>query len=330
MDGSYMVDHLLENTNYQIYGLVRGTNKVRLANIKHNLSNPRFELVGGDVSDSHSISKVIREITPNYFINFASQSSVVNSWTNPQETFEINTLGVLYALQTIYEHCPNCRFFNAGSSEEYQPQGKLNSPYGLSKFSARKIVELYRETYKLYAIQGTLHNHTSSRQVDSFVSRKITKEVSRIYKALVIGESFSPISLGNLDARRDWTHAEDIVDGVWKMLNQKNPKEYTLASGERYSVREFVEYAFSTLSMRIIDVNKDRLPLCLGATDSQINYTLGDGTPVVVVSSEFYRLNDSNASVGDWGLAYKELKWEAKIKFKDLIDKMLKNDLNLN
>lgn len=269
-DGSYMADFLLESTDHEIYGMVRRTSTKNYKNIEHLLSNPRFKIVTGDLSDSQSIDNLVRDINPDYFINLAAQSFVGASWQIPEQTFDIDAIGVIRCLEAVRKHAPNCRFYNAGSSEElgnvdYSPQDekhplKPRSPYGAAKAAARHIVKVYRESYNLYAIQGLLYNHESPRRGEEFVTRKITKNVARIKKAIENNENFEPLQLGNLDAKRDWSHAKDFVKGIWLMLNQEQPKEYILSSGETHTVREFVEKSFIAAGINNFywDGKKDR------------------------------------------------------------------------
>lgn len=249
----------------------------------------------------------------------------------------------------------------------YSPQDEKHplrprSPYGAAKAAARHIVKVYRESYNLYAIQGWLFNHEGTRRGSKFVTRKITKGVAAIYHAIQNNidvansnanlkdfKKIEPIRLGNLEAKRDWSDAIDFVDGVWRMLNQElltntpwdthtNPeenikylstkiKEYVLASGETHSIREFIEEAFAAAGIKIIDVNVDKMPP--SETGDQINYTLESGEPVIVVTPEFYRPSEVNLLLGDSTNIRKDLNWVPLTGFKDLVKKMVSNDINL-
>lgn len=241
-DGSHMSDYLLKNTSYFIIGGARRLSVDNHQNIQHLENNPRFQLVNFDLTDSHSMYKLMERAQPDYFINFAAQSFVAASWDLADMTLEANTQGVLNCLNAIEAVKPTCRFYNAGSSEEFgdvvfEPQDETHplrprSPYGSSKASARHLVKTYRESYGLYAVQGWLFNHEGTRRGKDFVTRKITSGVARIKKANDLYNkgvegvsprelSFEPIELGNLDAKRDWSDAEDMVDAVWRMLNQE-------------------------------------------------------------------------------------------------------------
>ena len=334
-DGSYMADLLLEETDYEIYGMVRRTSTKNYKNIEHLLDNPRFKIITGDLSDSQSIDNLIIEIKPDYFINLAAQSFVGSSWQMPEQTFDINAIGVVRCLEGIRKHVPNCRFYNAGSSEElgnvdYSPQDenhplKPRSPYGAAKAAARHIVKVYRESYNLFAIQGLLYNHESERRGEEFVTRKITKNIARIKKALDNNEKFEPLQLGNIDAKRDWSHAKDFVRGIWLMLNQCEPKEYILSSGEAHTVREFIEKAFKMAGIYGQWVGKDITEqYILKKTVNSIYY---DNQILVKINSEFYRPAEVDLLLGNSSKARVELNWKCETSFDSLVKIMLENDL---
>ena len=334
-DGSYMADLLLEETDYEIYGMVRRTSTKNYKNIEHLLSTPRFKIVTGDLSDSQSIDNLIREIEPDYFINLAAQSFVGASWQIPEQTFDIDAIGVIRCLEGIRKHVPNCRFYNAGSSEElgnvdYSPQDenhplKPRSPYGAAKAAARHIVKVYRESYNLFAIQGLLYNHESERRGEEFVTKKITKNISRIRKAIDKDRKFEPLELGNIDAKRDWSHAKDFVRGIWLMLNQSEPKEYILSSGETHTVREFIEKAFKMAGIFGQWVGKDITEqYILKKTLNSIYY---DNQILVKINPEFYRPAEVDLLLGDSSKARNELNWKLNISFDSLIKIMVENDL---
>ena len=334
-DGSYMADLLLEDTDYEIYGMVRRTSTKNYKNIEHLLNNPRFKIVTGDLSDSQSIDNLIREIKPDYFINLAAQSFVGASWQIPEQTFDIDAIGVIRCLEGIRKHVPNCRFYNAGSSEElgnvdYSPQDenhplKPRSPYGAAKAAARHIVKVYRESYNLFAIQGLLYNHESERRGEEFVTRKITKNIARIKKALDNNQKFQPLELGNIDAKRDWSHAKDFVRGIWIMLNQSEPKEYILSSGEMHTVKEFIEKAFKIIGIYGEWIGKDITEqYILKKTLNSIYY---DNQILVKINPEFYRPAEVDLLLGDSSKARKELNWKLDISFDSLVNIMVENDL---
>ena len=250
-DGSHMVDFLLKNTKHKIYGAIRRLSVKNHDNILHLEGEDRFQLINMDLNDAHSIRDVVIDINPDYFINFAAQSFVAGSWDYPIQTWTTDADSVLHILESIRRFAPNCRFYNAGSSEEFgdvvsTPQTEEHplcpqSPYGAAKCAARHLVRVYRESYNLYAIQGWLFNHEGTRRGLDFVTRKISHGIAKIKLALEHDKQLPILTLGNLDAKRDWSDAEDFMGGVWLMLNQDAPKNYILASGEMHSVREFLE-----------------------------------------------------------------------------------------
>ena len=335
-DGSHMVDYLLKTTDYLIFGGVRRLSIKNHENIGHLENNPRFHLVNFDLSDAHSISKIVESLKPDYFINLAAQTFVGSSWDFPTQTWECNTTGVIHILEAIRQHKSSCRFYNAGSSEEfgdvaYIPQdenhpARPRSPYGASKSAARQLVKVYRESYNLYAIQGLLFNHEGTRRGEEFVTRKITKGVARIKKAILEGKSFESIELGNVKAKRDWSDAEDFVDGIWKMLNQKAPNEYVLSSNETHTIAEFVWHAFKSADIEGAWHGQAESAEFSITTKDAIKYE-----PVVSVlvkiNPKFYRPAEVELLLGDSSKARKELGWKPETSFEQLVDKMVKNDL---
>ncbi len=336
-DGSFMADYLLKNTDYIIFGGARRLSIKNHENISHLENNPRFHLVNFDLSDAHSISKIVESLKPDYFINLAAQTFVGSSWDFPAQTWECNTTAVIHILEAIRQHKPSCRFYNAGSSEEYGnveyiPQdekhpAKPRSPYGASKSAARQLVKVYRESYNLYAIQGLLFNHEGTRRGEEFVTRKVTKGVAKTVKCLIEGKPFESIELGNVDAKRDWSDAEDFVDGIWKMLNQETPKEYVLSSNETHTIKEFVWHAFKAAGIE-------------GAwhgngTGAEFSISIVDyekyqptSSVLVKINPKFFRPAEVDLLLGDSTLARKELNWSPKTNFEGLVEKMVRNDLN--
>jgi GDPmannose 4,6-dehydratase len=345
-DGSFMADYLLKNTNYIIFGGARRLSIKNHENISHLENNSRFHLVNFDLSDAHSISKIVESLKPDYFINLAAQTFVGSSWDFPAQTWECNTTGVIHILEAIRLHKPSCRFYNAGSSEEYGnvayvPQdenhpSRPRSPYGASKSAARQLVKVYRESYNLYAIQGLLFNHEGTRRGEEFVTRKITKGVARIKKAIVEGKPFEPIELGNVKAQRDWSDAEDFVKGIWLMLNQEKCRvdmdsnmkieEYVLSSNETHTIAEFVWYAFKAAGIEGGWHGQAELAEFSISTKDAIKYD-----PVVSVlvkiNPKFYRPAEVDLLLGDSTKARKELGWKPETSFEQLVEKMVSNDL---
>ena len=346
-DGSFMVDYLLKNTDHQIFGGVRRLSVQNHENIRH-VQDPRFKLINFDLTDSHAISRIVEKVNPDYFLNFAAQSFVAASWDFAKQTWETNTTSVLDILEAIRCYAPKCRFYNAGSSEEfgnvaYSPQDENHplrprSPYAASKAAGRQLVKVYRESYNLYAIQGWLFNHEGTRRGSEFVSRKITKGVARIYNIFnnpTTGLWFlvDPIELGNLDAKRDWSDAEDFVDAVWKMMNQNEPVDYVISSGETHSIREFVELAFQSVGIRGgwsgsgLDEKYISMNLLAPSVGICTSKHFSEGITLVKINPQFFRPAEVDVLVGDSSKARSELKWTPKVGFKELVRKMVTNDI---
>ena len=367
-----MADYLLANTNHLVFGMVRRTAKPDYRNMESAMKNPRFKLVTGDLSDSTSIDNVVKEVMPDYFVNLAAQSFVGSSWTIPEQTIDVTGLGVLRCLEAIRKHVPHCRFYSAGSSEQwgdivYSPQDEKHpmrprSPYGAAKCLAAHLVKVYRESYGLYAVHALLLNHESERRGEEFVTRKITLGVARIARAIKDGKPFEPIELGNLDARRDWSHAEDFVDGIWRMLNQEIyirrengnyqgalegpvetiqridaatkfasgiPHEYVLASGETHTIRTFVEKAFAAAGFKGCFWDREEPILERGHLETYewVNTAANTGHTLVRINPAFYRPAEVELLLGNAARAKAELGWSPKISFDDLVTRMVRNDL---
>ena len=336
-DGANMVEYLLANTDEKIFGMIRRTSNPNFVNCKNFIDNKNFQIVYGDLSDSISIDTLVRDIQPDYFINFAAQSFVACSWDLPLQTFDVNASGVARCLEAIRRFQPKCRFYSAGSSEEFgdvefTPQDinhpiRPRSPYGASKAAARHLVKVYRDSYNLYAVHGLLFNHEGTKRGEEFVTRKISKGVARIYHSIKNDLPFYPNELGNLDAKRDWSDSEDFVDGVWKMLNQEDPKEYILSSNETHSIREFVEKAFEAAEIKGVwhgERTKEQFSI---STESyqKIN---GHSSVLVKINEKFYRPAEVDLLLGDSTPARKELGWNPQISFDKLVSKMVKFDID--
>jgi GDPmannose 4,6-dehydratase len=340
-DGSFMVDFLLKNTGYLIFGGVRRLSVYNHENIKH-IKSDRFHLINFDLMDTHSISRAIEKLQPDYFINFAAQSFVASSWDFARQTWQTNSTAILDLLEAIRLYKPTCRLYQAGSSEEfgnvvYTPQDENHplrprSPYGASKAASRQLIKVYRESYNIYAIQGWLFNHEGVRRGEEFVTRKISKNVSRIFHCLKNNQEFAPLELGNLDAKRDWSNAEDFVEGVWMMLNQDvynqnydgEPKEYVFSSNETHTIKEFVEKAFSAAG-----INEGFWENDTKKPEDEKYYVLINNNKklLVKVNKKFYRPAEVELLLGNSDKARKELNWKPKTSFGELVKKMVENDI---
>lgn len=336
-DGSYMIEYLLANTDVKIIAAVRRTSQFINSNLKNFIENERVVFKNFDLNDPFSIENLIKEEQPDYFINFGAQTFVADSWNTPVSHFQTNAMGTLYILEAVRNHCKKCKVYLSGSSEEvgdvdYSPQDekhplKPRSPYAASKASGRLLAKVYRESYGIFVVQGILYNHESERRQEYFVTRKISKGVARINKAILNKEPFQPIELGNINSKRDWSHAEDFVDGVWKMINTENPKDYVLASGETHSIREFIEKAFEAAKIsgawHGVGASEE-----FSVTTGMIQSLNLKSSVLVKINSKFYRPAEVDFLLGDPSKAQKELGWTRKISFDKLVERMVKSDIS--
>ena len=339
-DGANMAEYLLFDNGepVKVYGMMRRSSVPNFTNTESFRNHENFEFVFGDLGDEISIDNLIKRLQPDYFVNFAANSFVGISWDMPLQVMDVNAIGVLRCLESIRKFKPDCRFYSAGSSEEwgdvdYAPQDikhpiKPRSPYGASKAAARHLVKVYRESYDMYAVHGILFNHEGTKRGEEFVTRKITKGVARIKVSLDTrgssAEMISPIELGNLEAKRDWSDSQDFVEGVWLMLNQKSPKDYILSSGETHSIREFVSKSFkyAGISGNWADVEGDPLKTKFVLNSSKYE-------PLVVINEKFYRPAEVDLLLGDSTPIREELGWKPKVSFDNLVEKMVKFDIEL-
>ena len=341
-DGANMAEYLLlkQDEPVKVYGMYRRSANPNFINASKFKGHPNFEFRCGDLSDDVSIDLLVEETQPDYFINFAANSFVGVSWDMPEQVMDVNCIGVLRCMNAIRKFKPDCRFYSAGSSEEfgdvdYSPQDmkhpiKPRSPYGASKAAARHLVKVYRESHGLFAVHGILFNHEGTKRGEEFVTRKITKGVARIKKEIVASahahwetghqSSITPIELGNLDAKRDWSDSEDFVEGVWLMINQKEPKDYILSSGETHSIRGFVELAFK--AAEIFGEWRG------SGLEEEYGYeNKSKWTTLVKINKEFFRPAEVNLLLGDSTPIREELGWKPKISFDNLVKRMVQWDL---
>ena len=311
-DGSYLTEFLL-GKGYEVHGLVRRAstfNRGRLDAVwsDPHLSKTRLFLHYGDLGDSGSLTRILREIQPNEIYNLAAQSHVRVSFDNPEYTIDVNATGTLRLLEAIRDSELRPRFYQASSSEMYGkvmevPQTEKTpfyprSPYGASKVAAYWTTINYRESYGLHASNGILFNHESPRRGEGFVTRKITRSVAHILAGLE-----DKLYLGNLDAKRDWGYAREYVEAMWQMLQQNEPGEYVIATGETHSVREFLEEAFGQVGL--------------------------DWEKYVEIDPRYMRPTEVDLLVGDSGKARRELGWKPATTFKRLVKLMVDADIEL-
>ena len=321
-DGSYLTELLLEK-GYLVHGLRRRSATDNTNNIKHLLSHNRLNLHWGDLTDTNTIENVLKLTRPDEIYNLAAQSHVAISFETPVDTANINALGVTRILESMrnLDMIETTKFYQASTSELYgevkeTPQTETTpfhprSPYGVAKMYAYWIVKNYRESYGAFACNGILFNHESPRRGENFVTRKITRAISN-------DES---LELGNLDAKRDWGHAKDYVEGMWRMLQQDTPDDYVLATGETRTVREFVEAAYKAINTEIT---------WEGVGINEKGYIKDPATfePVlaVKVNPKFYRPAEVDLLIGDPSKAETVLGWKRQYSFDQLVEDMVKHD----
>ena len=341
-DGSNMCEYLLKLDNIKVFGMARRSSNPNFNNCESYLNHPDFQLVYGDLTDQYSIDKLVQEIQPDYFINFAANSFVGISWDMPMQVFDTNAMGVLRWLEAVKRYQPKCRFYSAGSSEEfgdveYSPQDlnhplKPRSPYGASKCAARHLVKVFRESYNLYAVHATLFNHEGLKRGEEFVTRKITKGVAKAREEFFdtskwvdgLPPKVTPIELGNLDAKRDWSDSEDFVEGVWKMLQIDEPRDYLLASGETHSIKEFAERAFFHAGLKNVYWEGEGVDEKLFLDHEGKHQVI-----LVKVNPAFYRPAEVELLWGDPSETQKVLNWRPKISFDKLVERMVLCDIEL-
>ena len=325
-DGSYLAELLLEK-GYEVYGMVRRSSSFNTERIDHILTDVHIHGVKlfreyGDLSDSSSIYKILNEVRPDEIYNLGAQSHVRISFEIPEYTADVTGLGVLRLLNAIKDMGIKTKFYQAASSEMFGnikevPQKETTpfcpqSPYGCAKVFAYWITKNYREAYNLFACNGILFNHESPRRGGNFVTRKITKGLSRI--KLGLDEC---LYLGNLNAKRDWGYAKEYVECMWRMLQQDKPDDYVIATGEAHSVREFVEEATKLLGFDLVWQGE-------GVNERGIDRKTG--RTIIKIDPYFFRPNEVDLLIGDYSKAKEKLGWEPKVKFKELVKLMVKAD----
>ena len=321
-DGSYLAELLLEK-GYKVYGLVRRKSKLDFNNAEH--LKGKVEFIFGDMTDVSSLIRAMKISEADEVYNLAAQSFVATSWESPLATAEIDAIGVTNMLEAIRTVKPEARFYQASTSEMFGlvqeiPQKETTpfyprSPYGVAKLYGHWITKNYRESYGLYACSGILFNHESERRGEEFVTRKITKAVARIKNSLQ-----DTLELGNLDAKRDWGHSKDYVEAMWLMLQQDEPDDYVISTGETHPVREFVTLAFKAADMEIE---------WHGEKDKEYATIKGTDKVVVRVNPQFYRPAEVELLIGDCSKAETKLGWKRKISYEQLVKLMVENDLKL-
>lgn len=306
MDGSHLADFLLKK-NYKVYGVERRSSSKNRINTEHLEGQITF--LQGDLTDQNSLLRCLKESNPDEVYNLAAQSFVGESWNTPEHTSEVTGLGVLRILEAIREFNPKIRFYQASSSEMFgrmveNPANENTpfyprSPYGVAKLYGHWITKNYRESYDIFACSGILFNHESERRGIDFVTRKISDGVARIKLGLA-----DHITLGNLDAKRDWGYAPDYIEVMWLMLQQDTPDDYVIATGDTRSIREFLDEAFKYVGIK-------------------------NWESYIKVDQRFMRPAEVDVLRGNFKKAQDQLGWTPKTNFTDLVKIMVQNDIDL-
>jgi len=339
-DGSYLAELLLSK-NYEVHGVKRRTsffNTTRIDRIYESLQNKKkkFFLHFGDLNDASFINKIVSSIKPDEIYNLAAQSHVAVSFQIPEYTSDVNALGTIRILEAIknFNLTKTTKFYQASTSELFggSSGNKFNektvfypkSPYGVAKLYAYWITVNYRESYGLFACNGILFNHESPRRGETFVSRKITRGLVSIFCGIE-----KHLYMGNLDSKRDWGHAKDYVYMQWLMMQQKKPKDYVIATGKQYTVRDFIVQSAKTLGFTIKFRGKGLKELgYISKINKKSAKHLKIGQTIIKIDQAYFRPSEVNSLLGDSSLAKKELKWKTNYNFKDLIKEMINFDLN--
>ena len=329
-DGSYLAELLLEK-NYFVWGIIRRSSSINTKRIDHIYDHQKLILRYGDMTDSPNLLHILYDIKTTYpdlnkleIYNLAAQSHVKVSFEMPEYTGQVDGLGTLRLLEAIRSSGikDKIRFYQASTSELYgkvveEPQNETTpfyprSPYGVAKLYSFWIVKNYRESYGLFASNGILFNHESPRRGETFITRKITRGLNMILK----GQE-DKLVLGNIDARRDWGHAKDYVEGMWRMLQHNEPDDFVLATGEFHTVREFVEKAFAVKGFDIA---------WKGSGIDEIGYDKNTDRELIFISEKYFRPAEVERLLGDSSKAKNVLGWQSNTTFDELINEMVKND----
>ncbi len=325
-DGSYLAELLIKK-NYIVHGVKRRSsslNTERIDHIYNDNNGENFFLHYGDLTDALMIQRTINNIKPDEIYNLAAQSHVAVSFVIPEYTSNVDAIGSLRILEAIrsLNLIGKIKFYQASTSEMYGkvvevPQNEKTpfyprSPYGVSKVFSYWACVNYREAYNLFAVNGILFNHESPRRGETFVTRKISLALCKIKLGLQ-----KKLVIGNIDAKRDWGHAKDYVEAMWLMLQQKNPKDYVIATGKNYSVRDFIKKALKTLDLKVKWKGK-------GINTKVFNQK---GKCIIECNKKYFRPTEVDKLLGDPSKAKKDLKWKPKVTFNELVNEMIISDL---
>lgn len=324
-DGSYLTELLLKK-GYEVHGIVRRSSSINRSRIDHLHGNPNLQLHYGDLTDSSNLNRIIEKTVPDEIYNLAAQSHVGVSFEVPEYTAEVDAVGTLRLLDAIKQvGLQKTRFYQASTSELYGlvqeiPQTEKTpfyprSPYAVAKLYAYWIVVNYREAFGLHASNGILFNHESPRRGETFVTRKVTLGVAKIRAG-----KMDTLVMGNIDSKRDWGFAPDYVEMMWMMLQQEKPDDYVVATNETHTVREFIEESFGLAGIQIE---------WKGKGDKEQGIDAKTGKVLVAIDPKFYRPTEVEILIGDPVKAKKQLNWEPKVKFRELVKIMTEADCKL-
>jgi GDPmannose 4,6-dehydratase len=317
-DGSYLLELLIEK-GYEVHGIIRRSSSFNTGRIDHLYNNPKIQgiqmfLHYGDLTDTSNLNRLLEKIRPDEIYNLAAQSHVKVSFEIPEYTAEVDAMGTLRFLDAIRETGVHTRFYQASTSELFGKAQEIpqtertpfypRSPYGVAKLYGYWIIVNYREAYGLYACNGILFNHESPRRGETFVTRKITLGAARIKLGLQ-----NKLVIGNLNAKRDWGYAPEYCEGMWRILQQDEPEDYVLATGETHSVKEFTEAVFSELEMDIA---------WKGEKENEVGILKKDGKVLVEIDKRYYRPTEVDLLIGNATKAREKLGWVPKVTFKEL------------
>jgi len=327
-DGSYLAEFLIEK-GYEVHGIKRRTSLINTQRVDHLFEDDKysdvFHLHHGDMTDTSSLTSILAKVQPDEIYNLAAQSHVAVSFEEPEYTADSDGIGVLRLLESMKSLGieKKCRFYQASTSELYGlvreiPQTELTpfyprSPYGVAKLYAYWITVNYRESYDYFASNGILFNHESPRRGETFVTRKITRALSRIKKGLQ-----KELVLGNINALRDWGHAKDFVEAMWLILQHDKPDDFVISTGKQISVRDFLNKCFDCLSMKVEWIGE-------GISEKAIDQ---NGNTIVRISEKYFRPAEVETLLGDAKKARQQLGWQPKIDIDQLVEEMINADLN--
>jgi GDPmannose 4,6-dehydratase len=320
-DGSYLAEFLLDR-GYEVHGIKRRSSSFNTQRIDHLFDNPKLYLHYGDLTDTSNIGSLVREIHPHEIYNLGAQSHVQVSFETPEYTANADAMGTLRILEAVRQTDPtDIRFYQAGTSEMFgmvqeTPQKETTpfyprSPYGVAKLYSHWITTNYREAYNIFACNGILFNHESPRRGETFVTRKIVLGLRDIQQ----GKS-AALELGNLNALRDWGHAKDFVRAMWLMLQQDEPDDYVIATGEQYSVRQFIEACAPYFGLNIE---------WRGSGKDEVGINTKTGKEIIRINPRYFRLAEVESLLGDPSKAREKLGWQPEVSFAELVEDMCKN-----